>query len=276
MDRTVVTQNDLRVVQSARSFLFVPGDRPERFAKAVASSADVVVLDLEDAVAPERKDFALSAVVEWLSNGGRGCVRLDHTRSPGNRAAAAALTGVTGLISVMIPKAEDGADLTAAAEQLGVPVIALIESAVGMVRAQSLADSEGVARLAFGHLDYALDLDADPGWMAMLSARASLVLASRAARLPGPIDGVTTALDNPETLEQDLMSARDLGMTAKLLVHPRQVSATQAAFQPDPEAIRWARRVVEASARNEAVRVDGHMVDAPVLARARALLEKLV
>jgi citrate lyase subunit beta/citryl-CoA lyase len=90
--------------------------------------------------------------------------------------------------------------------------------------------------------------------------------------LPGPVDGVTTALDATELLEEDVRHARELGMTAKLLIHPRQVMPTQAGFRPDEESVRWARGVVAAVANGSAVGVDGHMVDAPVLARARLIL----
>ncbi|MBW8801395.1 MAG: CoA ester lyase [Streptomyces sp.] len=261
-------------VQAARSFLFVPGDQPARFDKAVDSGADLVVIDLEDAVEGDRKDSARASAVEWLSRGGRACVRINDASSPLYGTDLDALAGAPGLIAVMLPKADSPKSSTAAAERAGVPLIALIESAVGMVRVHDIARTPAVARLAFGHLDYALDLGAGAGWSAMLHARSSLVLASRAAALPGPVDGVTTALDDAETLDRDLRRARETGFTAKLLVHPKQVPVTHAAFRPDEEAVRWARRVVESATGSSAVRVDGHMVDAPVLARARAILHR--
>lgn len=261
-------------VQTARSFLFVPGDQPARFDKAVDSGADLVVIDLEDAVAGDRKDSARASAVEWLSRGGRACVRINDPSSPLCSTDLDALADVPGLVAVMLPKADSPESSTVAVERAGVPVIALIESAVGMVRVHDIARTPGVARLAFGHLDYALDLGADPGWSTMLHARSSLVLASRAAELPGPVDGVTTALDDSEVLDGDLRRAKETGFTAKLLVHPKQVPVTHAAFRPDEEAIRWARRVVESVDGSSAARVDGHMVDAPVLARAKAILQR--
>lgn len=261
-------------VQTARSFLFVPGDQPARFDKAVDSGADLVVIDLEDAVAESHKGSARASAVEWLSRGGRACVRINDPSSPLYGTDLDALADVPGLVAVMLAKADSPESATTAAKRAGVPVIALIESAVGMVRVHDIARTPAVARLAFGHLDYALDLGADPGWSAMLHARSSLVLASRAAALPGPVDGVTTALDDAEALDGDLRQAKETGFTAKLLIHPRQVAVAHAAFRPDDEAVRWARRVVASATGSSAARVDGHMVDAPVLARAKAILQR--
>ncbi|GHB59343.1 CoA ester lyase [Streptomyces umbrinus] len=260
------------VIQTARSLLFVPGDNPARFDKAVDSGADLVVIDFEDAVAGDRKDSARASAVEWLSRGGRACVRVNDPSGPLGATDLDALAGVPGLIALMLPKADSPDTAAAVAERAGVPVIALIESATGMVRVHDIAAAPGVARLAFGHLDYSLDLGAEPGWDVLLNARSSLVLASRAAALPGPVDGVTTALDDAAALDGDLRRAKEIGFTAKLLVHPRQVPVTHAAFRPDEEAVRWAHRVVESVTGTHAARVDGQMVDAPVLARARAIL----
>lgn len=268
-------------LQSARSLLFVPGDRPERFDKAVATGADVVIIDLEDAVAPGSKAAAREAAVAWLRIGGRAAVRVNAADSPHHGADLAALADVTGaategsgLLAVVLPKADDPTRASAVAERTGVPVIALVESALGILRAAELATADGVERLAFGHLDYAVDLGCDPGREAMLLARSTLVLASRAAGLPGPIDGVTTALDDAAALTDDLAYARDLGLTGKLLIHPKQVEPTHAAHQPSDEEVAWAQRVIEAAAAGGAVRVDGDMVDAPVVARAEGILQR--
>lgn len=273
-------------VQSARSFLFVPGNRPERFDKAVASGADVVIIDLEDAVAPESKASARDATVAWLTGGGRAAVRVNAADSPEHEGDVAALAGIglgagtdsgaagSGLLAVVLPKADDPAQASAVSEQTGVPVIALVESAIGVVRAPEIASATGVCRLAFGHLDYAVDLGSGNGREPMLHARSTLVLASRAAGLPGPIDGVTTALDDAAVLTEDLRYARDLGLTGKLLIHPRQVEATHAAHRPSEDEVAWARRVIEAAAGGGAVRVDGDMVDAPVVARAEDIIAR--
>lgn len=275
---------------SARSFLFVPGDRPDRFDKAVAADPDVVVLDLEDAVAAQHRAAARESVVSWLRGGGRAAVRINGVGCSDHEKDVAALASVAtkhaadgagdatdvGLVAVLVAKAEDPALLTGLAERLSVPVVALLETAVGVLRAAEIAAADGVARLAIGHLDLAADLGADTSRVAMLHARSHLVLASRAAGLPGPLDGVTTALDDPDLLEDDLRHARELGMTGKLLIHPRQVEITHAAFRSTPDEVAWAQQVRAAVAEHGtgAVRLDGDMVDAPVLARADEILRR--
>jgi citrate lyase subunit beta/citryl-CoA lyase len=267
--RPLSIQDPVVTLQSARSFLFVPGDRPERFSKAVASGTDVVVLDLEDAVSAENKDAALQAVTAWLSGTGHALVRIGRDED------LEALTGLPGLLGVMVPKAENPDALLRISEAVERPVIALIESASGVLAANSLASVPGVARLAFGELDLAADIAAQPNQRAMLMARSLLVLASRSQGLPGPLDGVTSKLDDDSLLNDDLHAALELGMSGKLLIHPRQVAVTHSAFRPSDDEITWARRVVESTKGGEAVvKVDGQMVDAPVLLRAQAILAR--
>ena len=262
-------QDPVTKLQGARSFLFVPGDRPERFSKAVASGTDVVVLDLEDAVSAEKKDAARKAVTAWLSGTGHALVRIGRAED------VEALTGLPGLLGVLVPKAENPEALFRISEAVERPVIALIESASGVLAANSLASVPGVARLAFGELDLAADIAAQPNQRAMLMARSLLVLASRSQGLPGPLDGVTSKLDDDSLLNDDLHAALELGMSGKLLIHPRQVAVTHSAFRPSDEEVTWAQRVVESTKGGEAVvKVDGLMVDAPVLLRAQAILAR--
>jgi citrate lyase subunit beta / citryl-CoA lyase len=251
----------------ARSLLFVPGDRPERFAKAEASGADVVVLDLEDAVAPSAKAEALSHVVAWLGAGHHALVRINAVGAPTHAAELAALPGVT----VMLPKTESAAQV----ESIGAPVVALLETPVGIRDADAIAAAEGVVRLALGTVDLGAELGVDPAsYAAMAYSRGRLVVASAAAGLPGPIDGVTVALDDPARLDADLAVSRDLGLTAKLCIHPRQVETVNSGFAPSAEEVAWARRILDAAAGGGVVVVDGAMVDAPVVTRARRIVER--
>ena len=190
--------------------------------------------------------------------------------------ALARLPDGAGLLAVVLPKADDPAAASALAARTGAPVVALVESAAGVVAALELARAEGVVRLAFGHLDHAVDLGAEASRVAMLLSRSTLVLASRAAGLPGPVDGVTTALDDPDLLADDLRHARELGLTGKLLIHPRQVEATHTAYRPSKQEVAWAQKVTTAvrDSSGGAQRVDGDMVDAPVLARAEDILRR--
>ena len=261
---------------TARSLLFVPGNRPERFTKAAASAADLVIVDLEDAVPEQDKQAARDAVAAWLSAGGRAAVRVNGTKSVYYQQDVAALAGLPGLAAIVVPMADDPAALTALHQQLGagVQIVALIETAQGIVRAVELASAPGVSRLAFGHLDFAADIDSCIEDDAMLMARSFLVIASRAAGLPGPVDGVTTALDDPAVSGADAARARALGFAGKLCIHPSQVGAVNAAFSPKVDEIAWARRIIEASTAGGVVRVDGHMVDAPVILKAQAILAR--
>jgi len=143
-----------------------------------------------------------------------------------------------------------------------------------MANAAVLAATAGVTRLVFGSIDFQLDLDIADDDLALLPFRMRLVLASRVAGLPAPVDGVTTALDDEARIEAEARRARSLGFGAKLCIHPKQVAIVNGAFSPAAAELAWAQRVVDAAAAADgaAVAVDGRMVDAPVLARARRLL----
>ncbi|HEV7651863.1 MAG TPA: aldolase/citrate lyase family protein [Actinophytocola sp.] len=252
---------------AARTLLFVPGDRPDRFAKAAAAGADAVVVDLEDAVAPADKEAARAHAVAWLEAGHEVVVRVNAAGTPWHDADVAALAGTP----LMLPKAARAEDVARAGRE----VVALVETAAGVAAAREVC---GVAaRVAFGSIDLAAELGVDPASRtALLHARSALVLAAAAAGAPPPLDGVTTALDDPEVLARDTAHAVELGFTGKLLVHPRQVAPVHAALRPSEEDIAWARRVLAAggSAGGSAVAVDGRLVDRPVLLRARRLLSR--
>lgn len=262
------------MITSARSLLFVPGDRPERFAKAAASGADVVVLDLEDAVAPDAKADALGHVVAWLADGHEAVVRVTSVDTHTHAMQVEALAG-TGAV-VMLPKAESAFQVSHVRARLGGgDVVALVETPVGVRDADAIAAS-GAARLALGTIDLAAELGVDPDSHAAFAyARGRLVVASAAAGLPGPVDGVTARLDDSAALEADLELSRTLGFTGKLCIHPRQVAPVNEAFSPTAEELAWARRVLDAVAADGGVAVvDGAMVDAPVVARAQRLVSR--
>ncbi len=255
------------------TLLFVPGDRPDRFDKAVAAGADLVVLDLEDAVAPDAKDAARDHVVGWLAAGGRAAVRVNAAGTTGHDHDLRALSGTP--LPVMLPKAEDPAAVAAVAAGLhpGTTLLALVETAAGVLAAPALAAVDGVSRLVLGTYDLAAQLGVSPDDRdAMAGARQALVLASAAAGLAGPVDGVTGDVGDDDRLRDDVAYAVRLGFGGKLCVHPRQVPVARAALLPGPEDLAWARRVVEAAAGSGAVLLDGAMVDKPVVDRARRML----
>lgn len=261
--------------QAARSWLFVPGNRPDRFVKASASGADVIIVDLEDAVPAAEKASARASAATWLASGGSAAVRVNPAASEHHAADLAALAGLPGLVAAVLPMTSSPDDVASARRRLGerVALIPQIETAAGLLRAVELASAPGVARLAFGHLDFAFDIDAVPSRSALEHARSSLVVASRAAGVAGPVDSVTTDLDDPAVTRADALHARELGFTAKLCIHPRQVAAVNEAMSPSGEEVGWARQVLSGGSTG-AVRVDGQMVDAPVLARAERVLAR--
>ncbi len=262
---------------SARSYLFVPADRPERYAKALASGADAVIVDLEDAVAPAAKEGARDSLAAWLDGGGSGvAVRINDAASAGFDADLA-IVARAGVAAVVVAKAERAADLARVrAAAPAAALLPLVETAAGIDRLREIAGAPGVQRLVFGSIDLQLDLGIEGDGDALLMFRSQLVLASRLAGLEAPVDGVSTAIDDVAALDADTRRARRLGFGAKLCIHPRQVAAVHAAFAPSADERAWAERVVAAAAGagGGAVAVDGRMVDRPVLLRARALLAR--
>ncbi|MFD1055878.1 HpcH/HpaI aldolase/citrate lyase family protein [Terrabacter terrigena] len=263
-------------VANARSALFVPGDRPERFAKASSSGADVVVIDLEDGVAPDRKIPAREHVLSWLQQGGRALVRVNGVGTDYFSADHQALAGMPGVVGVVVPMADDPDALRHLGATLGadVPILPQIETARGLDRASELAAVSGVARLTLGHLDLAADLGCEPGREALLFARSTIVVASRLAGLPGPVESVTTTLDNPTTCADDAAYAKRLGFTGKFAIHPSQISPINTTFGPTEDELAWAVKVLKVGAGGGAVRHDGEMIDGPVISRARAILSR--
>jgi len=260
----------------------VPGDRPERFAKALASGADVIVLDLEDAVAPSGKAAARGAVADFLATTDapeRLVVRINDESTPWFDDDLAALRPHAPR-AIMLPKAERAASverLRAACP--GCVLLPLIESARGVLAAEAIAASPGVQRLVFGTIDYALDMDLQgelASTVGLDAAASRLALASRAAGIAAPVAGVTVAIDDEARLRTDLARARAHGFTAKLCIHPKQVAAVHALLAPTPDELRWAQRVLAAadSAAGAAVQVDGRMIDKPVIERARRIVQR--
>ena len=274
-------------VRNACSFLFVPATQPERLPKALASGADMVIADWEDAVAPadkERARNALAEVVAALEGAARArlLVRINSEGSPWFAADLQALAQLTaqGLAGAVVPKAEQASTLQAVARAAGpqAAVVALVESVAGLAAADALATAPQVARLAFGHLDFQVDAGMACGDTEeeLLPVRVALVFASRRAGLAAPIDGVTVDTRNPERMVRDAERARRMGFGGKLCIHPAQVPVLHAAFDPDEAAVAHALRVQQAlqQAGGGVCVLDGRMVDAPVLAQAQQTLQR--
>ena len=275
-------------VASARTMLFVPASRPERLARALDSGAGCVILDLEDAVAPTDKAAARGQLAERLhgftaAQLARTLVRINAvgTRWHEEDLRLVASWCSRGLAGAMVPKAESGATLDAISAALGpsAQIVPLIESLAGLDAVNVLARVSHVARLAFGHLDFQLDLGmkcgADEAELA--SVRFALVAASRRAQLPAPIDGVTVDIADGERLRQDGRRARASGFGAKLCIHPAQVAGVNDVFAPSAAEIAWARRVMEVARTSggQAASLDGRMVDVPVIRLAEHTLRQV-
>ena len=272
-------------VRHACSFLFVPATQPERLPKALASGADLVIADWEDAVAPADKERARTALADALAalpapQRARLLVRINSEATPWFAADLQALAQLTaqGLAGAVVPKAERAQTLQAVAQAAGpqAALVPLVESVAGLTAADALAAAPQVARLAFGHLDFQVDagMACAEDEQELLPVRMALVLASRRAGLAAPIDGVTVDTRNPERMGRDAERARRMGFGGKLCIHPAQVPVLHAAFDPDEAAVTHAQRVRQAleQAGGGVCVLDGRMVDAPVLAQAEQTL----
>jgi citrate lyase subunit beta/citryl-CoA lyase len=274
---------ELHPLARACTFLFVPGHRPDRFEKALQSGADAVILDLEDAVPLSDKAKARDAITQaWQAWTGkqreRVLIRINALSGSEATADLAWLGTLDGLSAVMVPKAESVAELqrVAQAGPAQMQLIPLIETAQGVRALEAIAQAPQVLRLALGHLDLQADLgmacEADEAELGPV--RFQLVLASRCAGLPPPIDGVSTSTQDMALVQSDAARSRRFGFFAKLCIHPAQLQPVRAAFTPTALQRDWAHRVLaaETAAGGGAFSVDGKMVDPPVLRLARQIL----
>lgn len=259
------------MIGSARSLLFVPGSRPDRFASAARSGADLVVVDLEDAVAPEARPAARVATRDWLARH-PAVVRVNAAGTDDHHADLDALAGAPQLVAVMLAKAETADQVEYVHGRLGVPVLPLAETPTAIEEIRSLARHAAVPRLVLGTLDLAAEMGALPAWEPLLAIRTRLVIASAAAGIASPVDGVTVELDDDEAVRHDVRRAAELGLHGKLCLHPRQVPVVHEALLPTAGELAWARGVL--AARGPVARFEGRLVDPPVRARARAILAR--
>lgn len=276
--------NTSALLANARSFLFVPGNRPERFGKALQSGADAVVLDVEDSVPPGDKAAARTAIGQaWAGLQAAGVALVVRINPAGQSAGVLDLqwlATLTPAAAIMLPKAESAAALKTVNQAFaGSPVLPIIESAAGYLAVQEIAAAPGVLRLVVGHIDFMADTglqcSADEPELAPL--RFAVTMASRAHGLAAPVDGVTVSLNDETLLRQDTGRAQRFGFGAKLCIHPRQVATVHEVLAPSAQEQDWARRVLaaDAAAGGAAVQLDGRMVDAPVVLQAQRLLARI-
>lgn len=264
-------------IDHARSFLFVPGDRPERFAKALASGADAVIIDLEDAVSPASKEPAREAIARQFARepAPNVVVRVNAAGTAWHDEDLA-LCRTLDIAAIVLPKAEGAMQTDAAGKVSGKPVLPIIESALGLAKLDELAASQPVIRLLLGNIDLALALDirlgSEGGGRILDAARYHMVVASRCAGRGAPVDGVHTDFKDSDGLSRAATYARDSGFGGMLCIHPAQCTTVNAAFRPSDAERAWAAKVIVAAQDNPgAFQLDGQMIDVPVVARARRI-----
>jgi citrate lyase subunit beta/citryl-CoA lyase len=265
-------------IATARSFLFVPGSDERKLRKALEAGADAVIADLEDAVAPSEKSRARDVVTDVFADRSRTLrfVRVNAVGSPWLESDLGAVSTL-GADGVVLPKATPEALVELGT--LDLAVVAIVESAVGLRWAHEIAGSPAVEALLLGAVDLgvSLGLEPRPDGLELLVPRSTLVLASAAARLRGPVDRVWLDIHDEAGLRRDCLVGRSLGFRGKACIHPTQVPIVHEAFAPSDDDVRRAREVVDAyeraiAAGKGAVALDGEMIDSPVVERARQLL----
>lgn len=259
----------------SRSLLFVPGDRPERFQKAANAGAHQIILDLEDAVAPDAKDAARRHVEQWLEQGNCAAVRVNAVDTPWYERDIQMLRAWPDVV-VMLPKADDQS-LACTIDQLpSHQFVALLETVTGYVRLHQLCAVKGLSRIAFGSIDFSVESRVADVGEVLTAVRVQIALASAYAGLLPPIDGVSLELNDHQIMLSSAEKGRDLGFGGKLCIHPRQVAAVNAAYQPTAQQVQWAQRVVDAFelSGGAATTLDGKMIDKPVVLGARQVLEE--
>jgi (S)-citramalyl-CoA lyase len=263
-----------------RSLLFVPGSRPERFAKAEASGADMVCIDLEDAVVAAEKDSARQAALAYMASAAavERVIRINRVIEPEGQADLTALVASADVPAlVMLPKTESAEEVTAAAAALAgknIGLIALIESPRGLLNALEIATAhESVQALMFGGADFSAELGSDMSWDALLYARGQLAVVAAAAGVQ-LIDVPCLALKDEAALASETAKIISLGFTGKSAIHPAQIAVIHQQFMPDAQAVEKAKRIIAASeaAGGGVVNVDGAMVDRPVVLAAERTL----
>ena len=265
---------------AASSLLFVPGSRPDRFAKARAAGAGLTIVDLEDAVAAGDKDTARKAALdEAASDGEKLAIRINAVATAAGDADLAEFAQAAILPStLLVPMVETADELQTVAAALGErcpALIPLIETPRGLRHALSIAQAPNVAAVMFGGADFAGELGVAIAWEPLLAARGALILACAEARVPA-IDVPYIALDDSNGLMEECRRAKALGFAAKAAIHPSQIAAIEATFTPSAAELAEAVEALAAfrDGGERAIRFKGRMLEAPLIKRYRAILVK--
>jgi citrate lyase subunit beta/citryl-CoA lyase len=255
--------------------LFVPASRPDRFEKAAISGADAVIIDLEDAVPPNLKEEARENLRFAHDLRSAVYVRCNAEGTPWRDADISAMAAL-GLKRLCAPKIESARSIDVVAHRLGdgLEILAQIETARGVEHAGAIAAHRLVSQLAFGPADFFFDLGVAPSAVLTQHVLCRLAIASRAAGKALPLDGPSFVIHDPLALKLDCERALAAGAGGKLCIHPSQTAAVIEQFMPSAAEVAWAQRVAAADVEGAAQVVDGQMIDAPIVARARSILQR--
>ena len=264
-----------------KTWLFVPATRIDRVAKAFASGADAVIVDLEDAVADVDKIQARTSIKNYYDSKDYQpiWVRINQAGSTDFEEDLKMCQQMPNLAGLILPRAEQSADIEQLHHATGLPIIALIETARGLYQIDSIAKASGLLAFSYGFLDLCNDLQVQVGTAAAYiianQIRYQLLLISKVHNLLAPIDTVYTDFNDEKGLSQRVQLWSQMGMSGMLCIHPKQVAVVQQSMQPTDADIGFAKRVIEEYERSgQAVfEIDGQMVDAPVIERCRQLLD---
>ncbi|MBA4758880.1 CoA ester lyase [Sphingosinicella sp.] len=260
--------------RAASCLLFVPGNRPERFEKALATGAELVCIDLEDAVPPAAKDETRATVIAALPDLPREriAVRVNGMRTEAGLRDLLALKDAGPLPLLLVPMVESAGEL-APLQAVGAPaIIPLIETAKGLAAAVEIAAAEAVVAMMFGGGDLSAELGVALEWEPLAAARGQFILACARARVPA-IDVPFIHIADPEGLAEEVRRAKSLGFSAKAAIHPAQVEIIQGVLRPQPSDIEEARAALQAFAEagGQAVMFKGRMLEAPFMRRLERL-----
>ncbi len=270
-------------ISNSRSFLFVPGNRPERFLKAAESGADAVIIDLEDSVPLGAKSVARDLIAEqWAALMATGAIVVVRANSPETdigKEDLRILANLQGLHGVMIPKCESKETLQYVSRAMPeTSILPIIESAAGFVALSEIAAEANVSRLVVGHIDFLADtgMQCAEDQRELDTLRFNVAMFTRKYNLSPAIDGVTVSVDDAALIRNDTLRSVRFGFGGKLCIHPKQVAVVHETLAPSSQELDWAKRVLVAIADSQgaAVQLDGKMVDLPVVLQAQRLIER--
>jgi citrate lyase subunit beta / citryl-CoA lyase len=264
-----------KVHKSARSYLFVPANRTERFEKALATDADAVIIDLEDAVPVELKTSARHELAQWLNNHPEHqmMIRVNASQTEWFQADIE-LAKYPNVSAIVLPKTESNIEIDTVLQIRKIDIFPLIETPLGFANVRSIANTQHVVALMFGSIDFQLEMNMNGGYLELLSFRNEIVLASQLAKIQAPIDGVTVDFKDEDLVQFETLQAKNLGFSGKLCIHPNQVPIINQTFKATQQEVDWANQVMQTveAAQGQAVSLNGKMIDLPVILKAQKIL----